>query len=311
MAAIRMAPDNQRGETNLNDVIYPGAVLRPRRRLRHRAGGSASRAYQVAARRRRRVRRATVVLAVVAAATAVLLMRSAVGGGRVRPGRLEAVAVVAAVAAGSVVLLRFPGYGGRDVERWARGAEGEMATEEALRALRSRRWAVWHDLAVPGSRANIDHLVAGRTGVWVVDTKTTRAAVSCTWRTVRFGDRRLDTRSTRWEAEVVADVLGADPAAARLRRRTVRPIVAVHGSGLSPGGGRAGRVPVVAVADLVARIERGRRRIPRRRMAAVVAALEAQFGPAGAPDGPAPRRQRVAPEGRVPRSGGAPGGLHV
>src|SRR5947209_146921 len=79
-----------------------------------------------------------------------------------------------------------------------------------LERLPRRRWAVWHDLPVPGSRANIDHLVVGPTGVWVVDTKTTRAEVRSGWRSVRLGDRRLDVAPTRWEAEVVADRLAAE-----------------------------------------------------------------------------------------------------
>jgi len=30
---------------------------------------------------------------------------------------------------------------------------------------------VLHDRAIPGSRANIDHIGIGPTGVWVIDTK--------------------------------------------------------------------------------------------------------------------------------------------
>lgn len=99
----------------------------------------------------------------------------------------------------------------RDADRWRRGAEGERRTAALLDGLASRRWAVWHDLQVPGSRANIDHLVVGRTGVWVVDTKTPRGQVRSGWRSVRMGDRRLDTGPVTWEAEMVAERLDERP----------------------------------------------------------------------------------------------------
>jgi Nuclease-related domain len=40
-----------------------------------------------------------------------------------------------------------------------------------LAALERQGWAVLHDLAVPRSRANIDHLVIGPGGVFVIDSK--------------------------------------------------------------------------------------------------------------------------------------------
>jgi hypothetical protein len=36
---------------------------------------------------------------------------------------------------------------------------------------------VFHDLAVPGSPANVDHLVIGPTGVFVIDSKRWRGRV--------------------------------------------------------------------------------------------------------------------------------------
>ena len=122
-----------------------------------------------------------------------------------------------------------------------------------LDRLPARRWAVRHDLAVPGSRANVDHLVIGPSGVWVIDTKTTRAPVRAGWRTVRVGDHRLDTGPAQWEAEVSADRLGA----------AVRPLIVVHGEGLRRRGGRTGGVRVVPAAGLLGRLRRGRRRLDR------------------------------------------------
>jgi hypothetical protein len=53
-----------------------------------------------------------------------------------------------------------------------RGADGEVATALALLALPADRWTVLHDLRWPGRRfANIDHLVVGPPGVFVIDSK--------------------------------------------------------------------------------------------------------------------------------------------
>jgi hypothetical protein len=134
-----------------------------------------------------------------------------------------------------------------DPERWWRGAAGEQATAALLDHLPTRTWAVLHDRRLPGTRANLDHLVIGPSGVWVLDTKTTRATVRATWRTVHLGPRRLDTGPVKWEAQVVADGLGV----------SVRPLVVVHGGGLRRRGGRSGGVRVVPADQLLRRL-RGR-----------------------------------------------------
>jgi hypothetical protein len=53
---------------------------------------------------------------------------------------------------------------------WRKGAEGERVVGLALDALGPTSIAL-HDLLVPGSRANIDHIVVGPSGVWTVDAK--------------------------------------------------------------------------------------------------------------------------------------------
>ena len=137
-----------------------------------------------------------------------------------------------------------------------RAAAGERRTAEILCGLPSRRWAVLHDLALPGSNANVDHLAFGPTGAWLVDTKTTRGTVRVGWRSVRVGERRIDPAPTCWEAEVVGDRLGVD----------VRAVIVVHST--APGarfphrGRRIGRgVRVVAPEGLTGRLRRGRRRL--------------------------------------------------
>lgn len=59
----------------------------------------------------------------------------------------------------------------RAADAWERGADGEDATARALAAL-PPAYVVLHDLRWPGrQRANIDHVVVGPTGVFVVDSK--------------------------------------------------------------------------------------------------------------------------------------------
>jgi hypothetical protein len=128
---------------------------------------------------------------------------------------------------------------------------------------------VRHDLPIPGSRANVDHLLIGPTGVWVVDTKTTRTLIRAGWRTVHFGARPLDSGPVQWEAEVVADRLGIE----------ARPLIVVHGGGLRRRGGRAGRVRVLPVDRLIRHVRRGRRQLARDQVAALADRLDQVFSP--------------------------------
>jgi hypothetical protein len=230
-------------------------------RVQNVAGTSAYAEYRVARSRRRR-----------ALVVALALLCVAVGAGWAAfswspgPGRDGAIATSALVLATALVVRPRS-----DPERWRRGAEGETATAARLERLSPRRWRVLHDLSIPGSRANIDHLAIGRTGVWLVDTKTTRARVSAGWRSVHFGDRRLDTETVRWEAQIASDRLGV----------RVRPIVAVHGTGLRRRGGRAGGVRVVRAALVDRRLRRGRTRLERGEVEDLAALATTVFGASG------------------------------
>jgi hypothetical protein len=54
---------------------------------------------------------------------------------------------------------------------WQRGAQGERHTARLLRRLHRDGYVVFHDRAVPGFDANVDHLVIGPSGVFVLDSK--------------------------------------------------------------------------------------------------------------------------------------------
>jgi hypothetical protein len=142
---------------------------------------------------------------------------------------------------------------------WRRGAAGERRTARLLGPLERQGWAVLHDLAVPGSRANLDHLVIGSGGVFVIDSKQYR------------GRLQLDSSGRLWhgrypltptlqtvsfEADQAAQVL-PDPGVA------VVPIVAVHGAQVPWGKVVVDGVPVV----------------PARRLPSMLRQLPAVLGP--------------------------------
>ncbi len=59
----------------------------------------------------------------------------------------------------------------QSTKAWARGAVGEERLGAQLDALASDDIAVLHDRRIAGTRANIDHLVVARVGIWVIDAK--------------------------------------------------------------------------------------------------------------------------------------------
>jgi hypothetical protein len=148
----------------------------------------------------------------------------------------------------------------RDAVAWRRGAVGERRTARLLGELERHGWAVLHDLAVPGSRANnIDHLVIGPGGVFVIDSKQYRGRLQLDpsgrlWR----GHNPLDPalRAVSLQADQAAQVL-PDPG------RAVVPIVAVQGAQVPWGKVVIDGVPVV----------------PARRLPSMLRALPAVLGP--------------------------------
>jgi hypothetical protein len=69
----------------------------------------------------------------------------------------------------------------RHADAYEKGAAGERATSEALAALPAEEWTVFHDLRWPGRpRANIDHVVMGPAGVFVIDSKNWSGAITVT-----------------------------------------------------------------------------------------------------------------------------------
>jgi hypothetical protein len=121
---------------------------------------------------------------------------------------------------------------------WQRGAAGERRTARLLDRLTRDGYVVFHDLAVPGSPANVDHLVIGPTGLFVIDSKQWTGSVhqsvdGLVWHNHYPLDRTLET--VRWEAQQVSRVLGSRAAA----------LLCVHGAHVQGGGLEARGVAIV------------------------------------------------------------------
>ena len=164
------------------------------------------------------------------------------------------VGVLVAIAAGWGLRFR----PSPDAGAWRRGAAGERRTAHLLGHLGRQGWAVLHDLAIPGSQANLDHLVIGPGGVFVIDSKQYRGRLQFDPSGRLWHGRYPLTpvlRAVEFEADQAARVL-AD-------RQVVVPIVAVHGAQVPWGKAVVDGVPVV----------------PARRLPSMLRALPAVLGP--------------------------------
>ena len=133
-------------------------------------------------------------------------------------------------------------------DRWERGAQGEAAAADKLREL-PPLFTVLHDLQVPGSAANIDHLVIGPSGVFVVDAKRysrpLRVADRMVWRG-RYPIRK-ELVTVTWEAAQAASVLGVP----------VHPVLCFVGSTVPDAIIDLGLVRVTTDAHLIPAITSG------------------------------------------------------
>lgn len=125
---------------------------------------------------------------------------------------------------------------------WAQGAAGERIVGAHLDALASRGVVSLHDRHVPGSSANIDHVVVAPSGIFVVDTKHYRGGPVRVRRRRQFlglvpGPRRLFVGShdcthavtgMRWQVEAVRRALDCAPWEHAI---PIQPVLAFVGPG--------------------------------------------------------------------------------
>jgi hypothetical protein len=147
-------------------------------------------------------------------------------------------AVLTGLAVAALVGWRLRFRPSEQARSWQRGAHGERRTARRLHRLPRDGYAVFHDLAMPGSAANVDHLVIGPSGVFVIDSKqwtghVCQSSDGLVWHNHYRLDRTLET--VRWEAETLGRLLGI-PAA---------PLLCVHGAQIQQAGLHAQGVAIV------------------------------------------------------------------
>ena len=106
----------------------------------------------------------------------------------------------------------------QSTKAWKVGAEGERRVGERLDGLEDV--LALHDLAVPNSRANIDHIAIAATGLYVVDAKKYKGQIECrnvggffkpdNRLFVGGRDRTKLVDGVLKQMEIVRNVLGAD-----------------------------------------------------------------------------------------------------
>jgi len=155
------------------------------------------------------------------------------------------------------------------VRAWAVGADGERRTAEVLSRLESDGYRVLHDRRIPGSRANIDHIVVGPTGVYVVETKSWSGAVRVRNGVIRVAGRRSAViDQVRWEADAVAVTVPGTQ---------VTPIVCVHRADLPLRRLEVDGVRVVGPKALLARLREGPVRLDLADVERLTAQLDARL----------------------------------
>ncbi|KPI33332.1 NERD domain protein [Actinobacteria bacterium OV450] len=102
---------------------------------------------------------------------------------------------------------------GRHAKQWDAGVVGEKATAARLAPLVAQGWTILHDLGIPGSRANIDHIAISPAGVvFVINSK--RFSARYDYRVASGRLMRDDQDITDWvkgsrhEGQIVAARLG-------------------------------------------------------------------------------------------------------
>lgn len=224
------------------------------------AGGSARRRYDQLAERDRAVRRKLrgpgiaiiVVGALAAGGLAWWVMTwlprmlvastsgnrsSAVASGAV-PGLSDGVRLGIAVLVAVAVGIGLAGqlFGKRQTtEAYRVGAEGEEATSRRLADLPDG-WIALHDRRIPGSRANIDHVVVGPAGVTVVETKSWSGTVKVHADRLTGSGRNPDAAIDQVlrQVDAIRKALGTDHAAV-----PVRPVLCIHRADVQrPGNSR-------------------------------------------------------------------------
>jgi hypothetical protein len=126
----------------------------------------------------------------------------------------------------------------QSTEAWAIGARGERTVAARLAKVAPKGVVTIHDRRIPGSRANIDHIAVGPSGVYVIDSKMVSGKVVVTttgpiWNRgpirlfIRGRDRSSFIEGMTKQVEAVSKVLQDEPWAVSVG---VHPLVVMVGA---------------------------------------------------------------------------------
>lgn len=203
----------------LSRTTAPTALSAPIRSDRVAGGSAQARFDREQERQRQRVRMAWPALASIAVVAMLIVffsLRALVGD------------IWAGVGAAGTGLLAFA-FADRlpkDAQAWRRGAQGERSTASYLTDLEAGGFVVLHDRRMPGSRANIDSIAIGPSGVWIIETKRLTGSVEILNERLRVNDQprdKLVEQVYRQAVEVQIALGGASVGAP-----TVRPVLCIH-----------------------------------------------------------------------------------
>jgi hypothetical protein len=157
-------------------------------------------------------------------------------------------ASVAAAVAGALclfVVTRLPA----EARYWSKGARGERRTAAYLEPLLKRGFVVLHDRQLPGSRANLDHIAVGPTGIFVIETKFISGTIEV------LNDRLFVSDHDRegYVEQVYREAIGTQVALGdqlNALRLTVTPVLCIHGARTPFFDRTVGGVRLVSGRDL-------------------------------------------------------------
>jgi hypothetical protein len=142
------------------------------------------------------------------------------------------------------------------VTAWQIGADGEVRTGRLLESLEADGFRVLHDRKIPGARtANIDHIVIGPPGIYVIETKSYSGSLQIRGGEVFVAGRRKNgwIDEVNREAEAVRRALADEVAA---HGWTVTGIICLHRADLPWFRSEVRGVRIVSGKDLVKRLRK-------------------------------------------------------
>ncbi len=141
------------------------------------------------------------------------------------------------------------------ITSWQTGAAGEVRTGRRLEPLEAEGFRILHDRKIPGSRANIDHVVIGPPGVFVVETKSYKGSLQ-----IRDGEIFVaGRRNNGWIDEVRRETAAVETSLAdeiAAHGWALTPVICIHRADLPWFRSEVQGARVVSGKDLVSRLRK-------------------------------------------------------